>query len=313
MPIIFLATAAGAPGASTTALGLAMGWDGPSLLVEADPAGSALVTGWFRGQIEPRPRCLLNLALARRGGAVNPDELQDEVFAQAVSLDEEAAVQRLALLGFSEPSQASALTPWWEPLGDVLRSMSSTGYAVIIDGGRVTQGAYPMPLLSASDLVLLVTRGSRTSALRSYPMAQQLRQVMERQGAGDALGVLTIHTDSDPDEYPPDDLAKGYGIGYSASLPFDPEGARVYSDGALPRRSVISRIRGRRSKEEPDAQEEDQAAKALTPSARAQAVRDNSNSLHRRFRHAAQDMNQHVRRRRRKLMAADSSRGGEGA
>lgn len=307
MPIIFLATAAGAPGASTTALGLALSWDGPSLLVEADPAGSALVTGWFRGQIEPRPRCLLNLALARRGGAVNPDELQDEVFAQSVSLDESASEQRLALLGFSEPSQAPALTPWWEPLGDVLRAMSSTGYAVIIDGGRLTQGAYAMPLLSASDLVLLVTRGSRTSALRSYPMAQQLHQLMERQGASDALGVLTIHTDSDPDEYPSDDLAKGYGIGYSVALPFDPDGARVYSDGAPPRRSVINRIRDRRGNQAA-AQDHDPATNALTAEARAQAVRDNSMALHRRFRHTAQDINQHVRRRRRKLMAADSSR-----
>ena len=106
MPIIVLTTAAGAPGASTTALGVTLSWPGPALLVEADPAGTSLVPGWFRGAIDPQERNIVNLALVERA-----EDLTEAIFDQAVSIavvdDDEH--QRLALLGLIEPVQAPAL------------------------------------------------------------------------------------------------------------------------------------------------------------------------------------------------------------
>ena len=50
MAVIALTSASGSPGVTTTALGLALSWPRPVLLVEADPTGaSGLLAGYFRG------------------------------------------------------------------------------------------------------------------------------------------------------------------------------------------------------------------------------------------------------------------------
>jgi hypothetical protein len=53
MAVIALASASGSPGVTTTALGLALLWPRPVLLIEADPTGgSGLLAGYFRGTRE---------------------------------------------------------------------------------------------------------------------------------------------------------------------------------------------------------------------------------------------------------------------
>ncbi|MGK2852999.1 MAG: hypothetical protein ACSLE3_02645, partial [Microbacteriaceae bacterium] len=53
MALIALASASGSPGVTTTAMGLALAWPRPVLLVEADPTGgSGLLAGYFRGTRE---------------------------------------------------------------------------------------------------------------------------------------------------------------------------------------------------------------------------------------------------------------------
>ena len=49
MAIVALVSASGSPGVTTTALGLALLWPRPVMLVEADPTGgSGLLAGYFR-------------------------------------------------------------------------------------------------------------------------------------------------------------------------------------------------------------------------------------------------------------------------
>lgn len=67
MAIITLTSASGSPGVTTTALGLALVWPRPVVLVEADPTGgSALLAGYWRGQLDHVG--LLDLVLAERHG-----------------------------------------------------------------------------------------------------------------------------------------------------------------------------------------------------------------------------------------------------
>ncbi len=240
MPIIVLTTAAGAPGASTTALGLTLSWPGPALLVEADPAGTSLVPGWFRGAIDPQERNIVNLALVERA-----EDLTDALFDQAVSIavdDDEH--QRLALLGLVEPVQAPALKEWWEPIGTAFQSLSAAGYAVIIDAGRCTQGSFPMPLLAVADQVLLVCRAELSGVLRSYPMATQLTATLTGTGNADAFGVVAIGNGGNR-YYSGSAIAKQLGVQFALSLPDDPLSAAALSDGlALPPR-LPDRIRSR--------------------------------------------------------------------
>ena len=241
MPIIVLTTAAGAPGASTTALGLTLSWPGPALLVEADPAGTSLVPGWFRGAIDPQERNIVNLALVERA-----EDLTEAIFDQAVSIavDDDGEHQRLALLGLIEPVQAPALNGWWEPIGAAFQSLSAAGYAVIIDVGRCTQGSFPMPLLAVADQVLLVCRAELSGVLRSYPMATQLKATLTGTGNADAFGVVAIGNGGNR-YYSGSAIAKQLGVQFALSLPDDPLSAAALSDGlALPPR-LPARIRSR--------------------------------------------------------------------
>ncbi|HEY9562625.1 MAG TPA: hypothetical protein VIR30_02545, partial [Nocardioides sp.] len=50
MAVIALCSASGSPGVTTTALGMALLWPRPVLLIEADATGgSGILAGYFRG------------------------------------------------------------------------------------------------------------------------------------------------------------------------------------------------------------------------------------------------------------------------
>jgi hypothetical protein len=68
MAVIALGSAAGSPGVTTSALGLALTWSRPVLLIEADPTGgSAMLAGFFRGTTA-HTAGLIDLAWAQREG-----------------------------------------------------------------------------------------------------------------------------------------------------------------------------------------------------------------------------------------------------
>ena len=70
MALITLTSASGSPGVTTTAVGLALCWPRPVLLVEADPTGgSAIAAGYLRGGAAPSDS-LIDLAFAHRDGAL---------------------------------------------------------------------------------------------------------------------------------------------------------------------------------------------------------------------------------------------------
>ena len=241
MPIIVLTTAAGAPGASTTALGLTLSWPGPALLVEADPAGTSLVPGWFRGAIDPQERNIVNLALVERA-----EDMTEAIFDQATSIaGDDDEHQRLALLGLVEPVQAAALPEgWWEPIGSAFQALSAAGYAVIIDTGRITQGSYPMPLLAVADQVLMVCRAEVAGILRAYPMAIWLKALLAKTGNADTFGVVAIGNGGNR-YYSGRAVAKQLGVQFAFSLPDDPLSAAALSDGLALRPRLSARIRAR--------------------------------------------------------------------
>lgn len=245
MAIITLTTAAGAPGASTTGLGLALAWGGPTVLVEADPAGSSVVSGWYRCGIDPAPRNLVNLALTDHS-----DDLAEAVLNQCVTIDTTppSEFERLLLIGLSEPAQAPALQPWWEPIGHALRALSDAGYTVIVDAGRLTQGSYPMPLLFEADQVLLVCRGTLSSIVRSAAMTSQLRHILDRVGAGDRLGLAVIGNTGRL-YYSAAEAAKDLHVPFALTIPDDPDAAAVLSDGLPRRRGLVSHLRLRTRRE----------------------------------------------------------------
>ncbi|MCK0116987.1 hypothetical protein MWU57_08055 [Isoptericola sp. S6320L] len=226
MALIALTSANGSPGVTTTVLGLALSWPRPVVLVDADPTGSrAIPAGYLRGGELPTTRTVVDLAVSLRAGTLVAD-LPKSVFTLP-----DSHVQALA--GPLNHLQSQALGPLWEPLAAALKALEGNGQDVIIDVGRLGLDGSPIPLLTAADLALVVTRSSLPALVGASSWAPTVREWFERSGAGTSLGALVVGPGR---PYGERDAAKVLGMPVAASLAWDPESASVYSDGATPGR-----------------------------------------------------------------------------
>lgn len=220
MAVVALASASGSPGVTTTALGMALLWPRPVLLVEADPTGgSALLAGYFRGSREYDVG-MIELALA-------PSSMSDALRDVSRPI---AGTQVSFVAGTRSHTQAAALRDLWAPLAEALAELESTGQDVIVDAGRLGLTGSPEPLLDAADLALLVSRTTlpALSALRSWAQAMQRPALDWHQ-----TGVL-LRGEGQP--YSAREIATVVNLPVVASLADDPESAAVYYRGATPPR-----------------------------------------------------------------------------
>ena len=159
MSVVALTSARGAPGVTTTALALVSAWElaRPGrrvLLVDADPAGSGVLTGPLRTGV-PDSAGISLLAAARLPLSV------EQVIGCAVALDEGST--RMVLPGVADPMQARPLAATWSALVDVARDLSGHGVDVVVDAGRLGHRHEPTPWLSQADLLAVVVRGDLAS------------------------------------------------------------------------------------------------------------------------------------------------------
>jgi hypothetical protein len=221
MALIVLTSAAGSPGVTTTALGLALTWHRPVLLVEADPTGgSALLAGYFRGQTPPT-QTVVDLVFAHRAGA-----LVEAIPSVSMQIPD-TTVRMVA--GTQSHAQARSLTPLWEPLGAALKQLDSAGQDVIVDAGRLGLAGAPEPLVYGADLCLLVIRTDLVALSAARSWADTLRGGFEQQGAGCALALLTVGQGR---PYRAREVSKVLALPVLASLAWDQEAAAVLSHGA---------------------------------------------------------------------------------
>jgi len=225
MSLIVLTSASGSPGVTTTALGLALTWPRPVLLVEADPTGgSAVAAGYLRGQVAP-PEAMLDLAVAVQGG-----DLRDTLAAASMTLPG-SSVQFVA--GVRSHEQAGSLVSLWEPLAGVLWSLESTGQDVIVDAGRLGLAGSPLPLLEQADLALLVARSDLVSLAGARSWAASLRERFERAGATANLRLLLVGAG---EPFTAREVAAVLGIPVVTAVAWDPLTAAVFSHGKPPPR-----------------------------------------------------------------------------
>lgn len=225
--LISATTAAGAPGATTSLLGLAHAWHRSVLIVEADPSGSSIAPGFLRGGTD-HSHGLLNLALDE---AVDTD-LAEAVMDQALRLDDTGNV--LLLMGLADPAQAAALITMWPAISQALLRLDRAGIDVLVDAGRATQGGFPLPLVTDADLALLVCRGTLSSVVRTAPTARALAQTLEREGNPGALHLMVIgETD-----YSSREISRELAVPLGATIPWQPKAAEALSDGRGPARKT---------------------------------------------------------------------------
>jgi hypothetical protein len=218
MAVIALASAAGSPGVTTTALGMALLWPRPVLLVEADPTGgSGLLAGYFRGSRE-YVGGLIELALTSRSLHDGLAEVSQRIEATSVSF----------VAGTRSHTQAPALRDLWQPLAQELSDLESTGQDVLVDAGRLGLVGSPEPLLANADLSLIVTRTTlpALSAVRSWADSVQRGSYDWQQP-----GVLVV---GEGQPYRSREIAQVLALPVVATLADDPESASVFSRGAAP-------------------------------------------------------------------------------
>lgn len=235
MALIVLFSAAGSPGVTASALGLALTWARPVLLVEGDPTGgSAVFAGYLRAESAPSSS-LIDLALADRNGQLA------EAIAQSTLRMPGPPDSMVSLLpGTRAHGQARSLLPLWETLASEFKALEATGQDVIVDAGRLGLGGSPEPLIYAADLALMVTRTDLVSLSAARSWAETLRTGFERVGGGSSLGLLLV---GEGEPYSARDVRKVLQIPVTASLAWDPEAAEVFAKGAeTPRKFNSSRL-----------------------------------------------------------------------
>ena len=217
MALFTLVSAVGSPGVTSTALALAVSWPRPVVLVEADPSGSsAILAGYFRGQ-EDKPG-LVDLVTAQRSGV-----LSEAVGRVAFEIP---GTQASVLAGGSSHEQAAGLAKLWEPLFGVLRDVAGSGQDVLVDGGRLGLEGWPRPFVAHSDMTVLVSRSTLPALVGARSWAATL--------AADVIpgheAQIALVGEGMP--YKPREVSRALGLPVVGSLEWDPDRARVFSEGA---------------------------------------------------------------------------------
>lgn len=222
MAVIALTSARGAPGVSTTALAMALTWQRPTLLLEADTTGSStFLAGYLRGTIG-HDVGLVDLAMAQRD-----TDLLTSIQRSSIALPGGHA--RL-VPGLTSPVQARTVAPVWDTIATGLHQLNQHGTDVVVDAGRLGALDGPQPLLRAADAVLLVTRATLPAIAALRAAAPVLRDDLHERGAGvDVLSLLVIGQGR---PYSAKDISTALDLPVAACIDFDPVNAEVLSVGA---------------------------------------------------------------------------------
>lgn len=230
MALITLTSASGAPGVTTTALGLASCWPRPCLLVEADPSGSsALLAGYWRGTRDHTG--VVDLVKAHRAGV-----LADALLRMAMPID---GTQAAVIIGSRSHEQSAGLSRLWEPLTVVLRDLAARDQDVIVDAGRLGLEGSPAPLIDQADVTVLVARSSLVAVAGARSWALSL---LDGSAPGHELRLLLVGAGR---PYSAGEVSRALGVAMVGSIGWDPARAAVFSDGAaLPEPRGLRRLTG---------------------------------------------------------------------
>lgn len=220
MAVIVLASASGAPGVTTTALGLALVWPRPVVLVDADPVGgSAILAGYCRGTVSHND-ALVSLMLATRDGRLG--SVLPSVLIQLPGT-------RVSLLpGPRSHGQAASFGDLWPVLSSELQGLQRNGQDVLVDVGRLGMAFSPGPLVSAADVGVLVLRSELTALAATRQWATEWVQAA-RDGSG-ALSVCGLVV-GEGRPYGSHDVRRTLQLPAVESVAWDPDAAAVLSAG----------------------------------------------------------------------------------
>lgn len=257
MAILLLFSAAGAPGVTSTALGLALWWPREVVLVDADPHPCHAVEAGYLGGRVSTGGGLAELARAHRRGG----DLTAALWAELIELprpdgsrsgagrdtDREDSWQTAHYLsGFSHSAQPVLFQTVWPALAGSLVELGQAGIDVIVDLGRIpSAGATrapgpPVDLVSRAAVLSIVSRTSLRSLAGLSLHREQIDSLAHQTTA--SLGLVLVGPGR---PYSAGEIQGEFGLPVLAEVVDDARAAAVLSDGVGLVSGSLPRGRGR--------------------------------------------------------------------
>lgn len=215
MGIVALTSAAGAPGVSTTALGLALAWPGSVLLADFDHQ-QAFLAGYLQGAV-PTEKGLLRVLEAARHGQLQSDAVRD----QAIVLpedDQPEGHRRLLLPGLPTPAAAGFLPAAVPAILEAFTALGDAGLDVVCDLGRAPREGFAPAVLPRLGRLLLLTVPTLRGLAAARACAERLQATARATGSTTRIGVVVVRR------------AKSFGMKDEAEKAEQQVGETYYSD-----------------------------------------------------------------------------------
>lgn len=233
-----LLSASGAPGVSTTALGVTL--NAPiahTLLVEADTAGySPTLAGYWQAGV-PHSHSLINLVEAHREG-----RLAQDLPRQVMRLDNNSDGTTSSVLpGLMNAAQGEAMRKTWDPVGHQLASMTRDNQhlGIIVDGGRLAPSSGSFNLIRHSDVIAIMTRPTLTAAVAVQSALVPLRKTLQASRSNASIGLVLVGGAPTFGGYDARDFSHAVGLDVITEIPDAPRHAAAFSfNTPLPRWSI---------------------------------------------------------------------------
>ena len=237
MAIFTLTCATGAPGVTTTALGLALAWPRDVVLVDADRCASQAVLAGYMNGVATGGRGLTSLAQSYRDGIDLATDLPSQMVPLRPGTDDLSGVKRWFIPGFARPGSSNLFEPVWPELMLALGDLDRQGFDVVLDAGRWGSKGLAAGVVSQSRCVAVVTRSSlrALAALRLYAPDVTASVAAE---SGCVAGLVMVGPGA---PYSAAEAGKHFGWPVWGELPWHPADAAVLSDDATPKGRYANR------------------------------------------------------------------------
>lgn len=236
MATIVLCSATGSPGATVTALGLALTWPRDVLLLDADRTPSQSLLAGYLGGIATQDLGLTGLLQAHRERRA----LSEALLGQSTPLPEPplptsrgrqplqvAPIRRRFVPGFAHLGSVDLFAGVWRELS---LACAASPFDVIVDAGRIGVHGLPADLVDVADRIAVVSRTSLVSlaALRLY------LGLITDQVDDDRVGLLLVGAGR---PYGAGEVTAQFGVPTFAEIAWQPAAASELAEGqALGRR-----------------------------------------------------------------------------
>lgn len=236
MSTIVVTSVSGAPGVTTTAIGLGRVWPQSSLVVE-DDTHHAMLAGYLRAGQHAEPNLATVASLTST--PTNAQTVWESIARPLPTDDPVSGLRRKVILGPPTPWSRASIDPRWGFMLGLWRQLEEAGIDTIIDLGRLatpltsTPQLIAAPIVEDADMILVMIEARLRDVAGAHTMVEGLAEQMNLAGAHQRLGLL-VHRGGAArgvPEFTDREITSALKLPVCGSIVHDPVGAAQLSDG----------------------------------------------------------------------------------